>query len=138
MKTALLLMILMVTQAFAMGGKGDGQKRGEQFKKELNLTDQQVEKFRELKKNRGEMKELKARFKESKKAFKEAMKNPASSQGDLQAKFEVFMKLREEFQRKKFARMLEKRAILTPEQIVKFNELKGKWKKSGKGKRKEW
>ncbi len=134
-------MVLMVSQAFAMGGKGDGQKRGEHFKKELNLSDEQVEKFRELKKNRGEMKELKSKFKESKKAFREAMKKPASTPAELQSKFDAFMKLRDEFQRKRFAHMLEKRAILTPEQIVKFNEMKGKWregKKGKKGKRSEW
>lgn len=130
-------MVLMMSQAFAMGGKGDGQKRGEHFKKELNLSEEQVEKFRELRKNRGEMKELKANFKESKKAFREAMKNPSSTQDELKTKFEAFMKLRDEFQRKKFAHMLEKRAILTPEQIVKFNEMRSKWK-GKKGKKKEW
>lgn len=129
-------MVLMMSQAFAMGGKGDGQKRGERFKKELNLSDEQVEKFRELKKNRGEMKELKSQFKENKKAFREAMKNPSSSQEELRAKFDAFMKSRDEFQRKRFSRMLEKRAILTPDQIVKFNEMKRKWKK--KGKSREW
>lgn len=138
MKTVILTLILMTSQAFAMGGKGDDQKRGERFKKELNLTDEQVEKFREMKGNRVEMKELKAEFKASKKAFKEAMKNPKVSEEELKAKFESFMKLRDQVQRAKFARMLEKRAILTPEQMAKFQEMRKKWK-HGKGKKnKEW
>lgn len=137
MKTAILFMILMMSQAFAMGGKGDGQKRGEHFKKELNLSDEQVEKFRELRSKRGDMKELKAKFKETKKAFKEAMKNPASSQDELKTKFDAFMKLRDEFQRKRFSHMLEKRAILTQDQIVKFNEMRKNWK-GKKGKHKGW
>ncbi len=137
MKTVILTLVLMTSQAFAMGGKGDWQKRAEEFKKELNLTDEQVEKFRELKGNRGEMKKLKAEFKESKKAFKEAMKNPTLSDEELKAKFESFMKFRDQFQRAKFARYLEKKAILTPEQMAKFQELRKKWKQ-GKGKKKGW
>jgi Spy/CpxP family protein refolding chaperone len=137
MKTIVLVLALMISQAFAMGGKGESQKRGEEFRKELNLTDEQVSKFHELKKNNGDMKALKASFKESKKAFKDAMKNPSTSQEDLKAKFEAFMKLRDEVQRKKFSHMLEKRAILKPEQIEKFNQLRKKWHK-GKGKHKGW
>ena len=131
MKTFMLAMILATTSAFAMGGKG------REFKKELNLTEEQVEKFRELKGGRGEMKELKAKFKESKKAFREAVKNPATSNDELRAKFEAFMKLRDEVQRKKFDRMLEKRAILTPEQFQKFMTMKKEWRKAKKDKRKE-
>lgn len=131
MKTFMLAMILATTSAFAMGGKG------REFKKELNLTEEQVEKFRELKGGRGEMKELKAKFKESKKAFREAVKNPATSNDELRSKFEAFMKLRDEVQRKKFDRMLEKRAILTPEQFQKFMTMKKEWRKAKKDKRKE-
>ena len=137
MKTLILISALLMTNAFAMGGKGRDQKRGEEFRKELSLTDEQVERFKVLKNGRGDMKVLKENFKASKKAFKEAMKDPKTSNEEMTAKFEAFMKLRDEFQRKRFSHMLEKRAILTPEQIEKFNGLRKEWHK-GKGKRKEW
>ncbi|MES2525526.1 MAG: periplasmic heavy metal sensor [Bdellovibrionota bacterium] len=138
MKTVLLTLLLISSQAFAMAGKGEEQQRGERFKKELNLTDEQVEKFRAMKGNRGDMKALKTEFKASKKAFKEAIKNPKVSDDELKTKFESFMKLRDQVQRAKFARMLEKRAILTPEQMEKFQEMR-KNRKHGKGKKnKEW
>lgn len=138
MKILILVVTLMTTQAFAMAGKGEDQKRAEQFKKELGLTDAQVEKFNELKKSRGEMKGLKSEFKDARKAFKEAIKDPKSTNDELSSKFENFMKLRDEFQKKRFARMLEKRAILTPEQFEKFVSMKDKWREGKKGKKKEW
>lgn len=138
MKSMFLALLLVTAPAFAMGGKGKEQKRAEEFKKELNLTDEQVQKFRALKEKKGEIRELKTKFKESKKAFHAAMGDPKATSDDLKTKFEEFMKLRDEFQRKRFAHMLEKRAILNPDQIVKFNEmLREKWKgKHRKGK--EW
>ena len=137
MKMMFLIFALVSSQAFAMAGKGEGQKRAEEFKKELNLTDEQVEKFRELRKGRGEGKELKAKFKESRKAFHAAIKDPKSSNEDLTSKFEAFMKLRDEFHRKRFARMLEKRAILTPEQFEKFLKMR-EARRGKKGKSKGW
>lgn len=137
MKTMILISALLMSNAFAMGSKGEHQRRGEEFMKELSLTDEQIAKFQELKKSRGDMKELKTRFKESKKAFKDAMKDPKATNQELSTRFEAFMKLRDEFQRKRFSHMLEKRAILKPEQIEKFNELRKKWHKK-KGRGKEW
>ena len=52
MKMIFLSMLLLTTQGFAMGSKSKDQQRGEEFKKELNLTDEQVAKFKELKKNK--------------------------------------------------------------------------------------
>jgi Spy/CpxP family protein refolding chaperone len=137
MKMIFLSLVLMTTQGFAMGSKSKDQQRGEQFKKELNLTDEQVAKFKELKKNKSEVRDLKAKFKESKKAFRDAVGNANASNDEIRAKFEAFMKLRDEFQRKRFEHMLQKRAILTPEQITKFNGMMKRW--HGKhGKRKDW
>ncbi len=141
MKILLLVMTLVTTQSFAMAGKGESQKRAEEFRKELNLTDEQVKKFGELKKSRGDHKEMKAKYKEARKAFKSAIKDPKATNEELTAKFEAFMKLRDEYQKKRFARMLEKRAILTPEQFQKFMSTKDKWregKKGRKGKTKGW
>ena len=136
MKSVFLALLLATSPVFAMGGKNKDQTRKEQFKKELNLTDEQVAKFHALKEKKGEVRQMKAKFKESKKAFKTAMADPKLSEDELKVKFEDFMKQRDEFQRKRFAHMLEMRAILNPEQIVKFNEMKSKWK--GKRKGKEW
>lgn len=132
----LLLAFLLVTStAFAMGGKSKDQKHGEEFKKELNLSPEQVEKFHALKAKKGELRELKVKFRESKKAFKAAMNDPKASNDELRAKFADFVKLRDEFQQKRFDHMLEKRAILNPDQIEKFNSLRKKWHGKHKGKR---
>lgn len=136
MKSVFLALLLATTPVFAMGGKNKDQVRKEQFKKELNLSDEQVQKFQALKEKKGELRAMKTKFKETKKAFKAAMADPNLSPDELKVKFEDFMKQRDEFQRRRFAHHLEMRAILNPDQIVKFNEMKAKW--HGKKKGKEW
>jgi Spy/CpxP family protein refolding chaperone len=127
--TLMLTMLLASNLTFAMGGKGDHQKRAERFQKELNLTDEQLAKVTEIRKKHHGDKDTKTNFKEIKKSFRDAMKDPKSSTADLTAKFEAFQKLREEHQRKKFAMMLEMREVLNPEQIEKFREMKKEHKK---------
>lgn len=135
MKGIILMMALILASnsTFAMGGKGDRQKKIEKFKTELNLTDEQMEKVSEIRKNRGgDHKENKKKLKAEKAAFREAMKNPNATNDELITKFESFQKLRNEHQQKKFAMMLEMRSILNPEQRAKFAAMK---KKEYKGER---
>lgn len=123
--TLILTMLLASNLTFAMGAKGDHQKRAEKFQKELNLTDEQIAKVTEIRKDQWkDLKENKKKLKAEKAAFREAMKNPNATNEELTAKFESFQKLRNDHHRKKFGMMLEMRAILNPEQREKFAEMK--------------
>lgn len=132
-----LAFALSSTVAMAAGAKPKDHQKAEYLKKELNLTDDQLKKVQEIRKGKKEdMKAAREQFKATKKAFKEAMDNPNSTKEELTAKFEAFQKLRDEFQRKRFAMMLEMRSILNPEQMAKFREMKKKHK--GKHKKGNW
>lgn len=125
----LVICLLMTTSLFAEASEGKWKKRREEFEKALNLSPEQIEKLKANKKeNREELKTLKTQFKESKNAFKEAMQNPQVSQDELKSKFEAYVSSRDKFQRKRFELMLQKRSILTPEQIAKFKEMKKDFK----------
>lgn len=140
--TLFLSMMLVSNVAFSAETKEKKHERGEFLKKELGLSDEQLAKFKEIRKSSKDgMKENKAQFKQLKSEFKEAMKNPNSSQEELTAKFEAFQKARDDFQRKRFATMLKMREILNPDQLAKFHEMKkkhkGKWGKNKSSKRKQ-
>jgi Spy/CpxP family protein refolding chaperone len=110
---------------FAMGGKGDHQKRAEKLKAELNLTDEQMAKVSEIRKNKWkDHKENKKILKTEKEAFRAALKDPNISNDVLITKFESLQKIKNENQRKKFNMMLEMRSVLNPDQLEKFRALK--------------
>lgn len=141
MITLVLSMMLMSSGAFS-AEKEKKHERGEFLKKELGLTEEQLEKVKEIRKtSRSEMKENKTQFKALKQEFKQAMKNPNSSTDELTAKFEAFQKARDDFQRKRFITMLKMREILNPDQLAKFHEMKqkhkGKWRKDRSSKKKQ-
>lgn len=132
----LVTFALSTTVVMAAGAKSKEHQMAEHLKKELNLSDEQLEKIKEIRKGKkDDMGSSREKFWETKKAFKAAMNDPKSSREDLTAKFEAFQKQRDEFQRRRFAMMLEMREILSPEQMSKFCEMKkkhrGKHKKKG-------
>lgn len=136
MKISLIIVVILSVMNVATAAGQDSRegKRGEIFKKELNLSDVQLKKVQEIRnEKKDDLKKLKDDFKSNKKIFNEAMGNPQSSKQELIEKFEAFQKSRDEFYKKRFEMMLEMRALLTPLQISKFNELKSKsrdkWKK---------
>lgn len=140
MKTLVIMLglILSLHHAQAMGGKGKGHERGEHFKKELGLSDEQLAKVKELRKGKKEeLKEQRQKMKAAKEEFRNAMKNPKAAEDDLKAKFEAFQSARDSFQRARFAMMLQMRSILNPEQLEKFAKLKEERWGKGKGKRRE-
>lgn len=132
MKWISLLLVLQIfpTMSYAMSGKDHHQKRAEHLQKELNLTNEQLEKVTAIRKKHHEDRKNKTEFKEAKIVFREAMKNPKATKADLTAKFEVFQKLRDTHQRKKFAGMMEMREILNSDQIEKFQTMKKEHKKN--------
>lgn len=131
---SMILSLLIVTSVATAGDVEKKFVKGEFLKKELNLTDEQLEKVREIRKGgKDEMKADWKNFRALKKDFREGMKNPKISNQELQTKFESFQKARDTFQRKRFEMILKMREILSPDQLEKFLELKkkhkGKWKK---------
>lgn len=123
--TLTLTLLLTSNMIFAMGGKGDHQKRAEHFQKELNLTDEQLAKVSEIRKNTWkDHKENKEKLKAEKDAFRAAMKDPKTTNEGLTAKFENLQKIKNDNQRKKFNMMLQMRSILNPEQREKFRTMK--------------
>lgn len=129
MKLFMMFLSLSLISNMALADRGM-RERGEFFKKELNLNDEQLEKVREIRKeNHPQIKESRAQFKKLKAEFKEAMKDPKTSSSDLMAKFETFQKARDEFHRLRFSAMLKMREIMTPQQIEKFQKLKKEHRK---------
>ncbi len=134
MKITMIVFLITLTSATFAGDVERKFVKGEFLKKELNLTDEQLEKVTEIRKARKEGLSGNWKvFKKTKAEFREAMKSPKISNEKLKAKFEEFQKTRDEFQRKRFEMILKMREILTPDQLEKFLELKkqkrGKWKK---------
>lgn len=135
--TLTLTLLLASNMTFAMGGKGDRQKRAERLKTELNLSDEQMAKVTEIRKNHWKgHEENKKNLKKEKEAFRAAMKNPNATNEELAAKFEELQKHRSEHQRKQVTMLLEMRSILNPEQRAKFAEMKSKeYKNERRGKK---
>lgn len=138
---SIILSLFIVTNVAFAGDEEKKFVKGEFLKKELNLTDEQLEKVREIRKSgKDAMGDDWKDFRKLKKDFREAMKDPKISNQDLKTKFESFQKARDQFQRKRFEMILKMREILTPEQLEKFLKLKkkhkGKWKKQKAEKKK--
>jgi protein CpxP len=134
--TLALTLLLASNMTFAMAGKGDHQKHAEQLQKELNLTDEQLAKVSEIRKDKWkDHKENKEKLKAEKEAFRAAMKDPKTSEEELTAKFENLQKLKNENQRKKFNMMLQMRSVLSPEQLEKFRALRKEHRGDRRGKK---
>lgn len=113
------------------------REKGEYLKKELGLTDEQYAKVKAFKEaNQKELGAIRENLNALRKDFKDAMKNTASTTEELKQKFDKFQKVRDEYQRARFNKMLNMRGILTPEQLEKFSKAmeknKGKWDKKRK------
>lgn len=135
-KLALMMMVTLfaLNTAYAKSErKGKGKGFGKIFK-ELGLSDEQKEKIKSF---RLEGKKSKANHKESKekiKALREKMKASfasSASESELKALHTELTGLRSQQNNERFEKMLKIRSVLTPEQRVKFQELKGN-KREGK------
>lgn len=135
----LLSLMLMSSVAFAKkgkGGDGDG-KRGEKMRAELGLSDEQLEKMKEIREKRKATQEgHREKLKAARDDFQTAMKNPKATKSELVNKFEALEKLQAQGKRDKFEMMLEIRSLLDEKQIAKFQEKRGEWRKKWKEGRK--
>lgn len=129
---AALFCSLLTPMAFAKGmGKGKGEF-AQKMKAELNLTDEQLEKIKEVRKSsKGQHKEMRAQMKAARADLHAALGNPKVSKDELLAKFNKLEALKSEMSRKRFETMLAIRTQLDESQIAKFHELH-------KSRKKEW
>lgn len=137
---AMMLTLFISFSSFAGKEMKDEKAKGEFLKKELNLSDEQLAKVLELKKNaHSEIQSTKEQYQKLRKEFKEAMKDSKASNLDLTTKYEAVAKAREDFQAKRFQMLLKMREVLTPAQMEKFQEIRKKFKDKfyGKGKKKK-
>ena len=106
------------------GGRGGphGKKRMHRqgVMKELNLTQEQRQKMRELRQqHRAGMKGLRSQMRQARESMKKAFQEN-SSEGQLRTLHNKLMDLQKSVATKRFENLLEVRKILTPEQRKKF------------------
>ena len=134
-----LFLTLLSSEAFA---KGKGQGRGEyaqKMKAELNLSDEQLEKIKEIRQsNKGNPKEMRSQMKAAREDLQSSLGNPKVSNSELLTKFNKLETLKSEMSRKRFETMLSIRAQLDEKQIVKFHELQKENRKEWRSKMKDW
>jgi Spy/CpxP family protein refolding chaperone len=128
-----LFFSLLSAPSFAKGKREGKGESAQKMKAELNLTDEQLEKIKEIRKSsKGNHKEMKEQMKAARKDMKESLGNPKVSATELQAKFNKLESLKTEMSRKRFETMLSIRSQLNETQIAKFHELRQGHKK-GRG-----
>ena len=121
--------LLVAAPSFAGGKKGGHHEMGEKMRKELGLSDEQLAQMKEIRQERkSSMKELKTKSKEARQAFQDALANPKTSKEELREKYQTLRTARQASRDARFETMLEVRSILKEEQIVKFQQMKAKWK----------
>jgi protein CpxP len=120
--SALALLLLTPTFSFARGGGGGpGGFRPMKMAEELNLTDAQKVQMKSIQESgRDSMKAQRESLKASKKALSDAVASPTSTKEQLLAAHEKFAQGKLEMMRQQFSKVVEMRAILTPEQLAKF------------------
>lgn len=112
----------------ASAEKGKGRKKERRdFVQALQLTDEQKEQFKAIKKKYKELlpEKMKA-MRNARKELQQALSGDGS-EADIRQKFESLQKLQAEFSRSRFEKVLSIRSLLTPEQRQKF-KVKEKWR----------
>ena len=130
------LMLLTTNLTFANAGKKDSRHQfGEKMRKELGLSDEQLVKMKEIRKERkGQMKEKREKVKEAKLAFKEIMKDPKASRESIEAKYKALSEAKQASKDLRFETMMEVRGLLKADQLTKFLAMKDKKHGHRKGK----
>jgi len=106
-------------------GHGSGESGGMGMMKQLNLTPEQKEKFKAIRKSGRETgKSLVEKKKALRQKFQTALKSGASD-GELRSIHQEIMAARTAAGNHRFEQLLKKRGILTDEQKKKFGELRG-------------
>lgn len=134
--TVLTIMSLMITNvSWAKKGPRDGGFR--KILKELNLTQEQKDKLKTMRKaNKVDHKKVRAEMKANREKMKAAFTSDASAD-ELKKLHETIKKFKMDKMDQRFNKMLEIRSVLTKEQRVKFQELQEKNQSNRRSKRKK-
>ena len=139
-KSALLVVFTMafLLSPFAQADKKDGHhgKGGKdkhfygslkKIKEQLNLTDEQKNKLKEMQDTYGKeaMKKKHDKMDKAQKDLEEALRSDASDE-KVREQFSELQKIQEDFAKTRFEKIILIRSILTPEQRAKFKTLIGK------------
>ena len=123
--TSLVLAVVFIfaSPTHAKAGKGKGKGHWKQMMKELNLTEDQKVKMKEIKKSKPDMKSARQNMKKLRDQLKAALKTNTSDADLIKLHGEI-QTARNKKATDRFNHMLAVRAILTPEQRIKFHEMK--------------
>lgn len=128
MGARLMILVMALGLSAPALAAGAGLKGGlDRMVKELNLSEEQKQQVRDIKKKSGEgIKGLKSQVRDAMKDLAQSLRAPEKGdayRATLTQKFENVQKLRQEMMTKRFQMALEIREILTPTQIEKFRAM---------------
>ncbi|MFA5271717.1 MAG: Spy/CpxP family protein refolding chaperone [Candidatus Omnitrophota bacterium] len=107
------------------------EKSREQFSKELNLTPEQQSKLTENRKaQRKNLAQLRKAVKENEAKLREALKVPGVTKSSVQPIANEIKSLQAQLIDSRIESILAVRQILTPEQVVKFDQMADKYRKN--------
>ena len=135
LSTLILASFLFMPLAYAgpgFGGKGGGLGRLHKLSEELGLTDEQKQKLKDIRQQETEASKAKREvLKTARKALGDALTAQDSTPAQLTALNEKLAQAKLDVMRAQFSKLLEMRAVLTPEQLSKLP----KFSPLGKGSR---
>ncbi len=122
---ACMISILIPTALLAQGQQSEkGEKVNPQVVSQLNLEETQIDQLKKLRKlKKLEIRNYKKELQAARREFQQALQQNAD-EATLKNKFERLQQARQSLAEAKFEKMLEFRAVLTPEQRKRFQELK--------------
>lgn len=134
MKSLILIVALILSLPLISAEKTKGAESQNSIFKSLNLTPEQQSKLKEIRAEKMPMMgEGREEFKDLQTKLHDKLKSDAS-ESEVQALFDELHQKKTERMKEHFSHMLKIRAILTPEQRVKFYDLREKRKMGRKGK----
>lgn len=131
-----LSLLLAAQNSFAGPGKKDGHhQKGEQLRKELGLSEEQLVKIKEIRRERkSSIQEKRQAAKIANQAFRAALANSQSSKDEIAEKYRAMSQARQAIRDARFETMLEVRNVLNEQQRTKFHAMRDKWKGHSKSK----
>lgn len=121
-------------------GNGKRKERMQKLMQELNLSEDQITKFKEIKAKHKDtkqsLKDERQRMKSLQQEIKQAMQSSgAADRSAILSKIDTVHEIKGRLKRIRVEMALDIREILNPEQLTKFNQLKEQKRKARNGKR---
>lgn len=129
----ILILVLIAPSAFAEKSFGDEMLKGKHYQKmvtELDLSEEQQEALKALRKKSKGMKESNSALQSEREKLSALMEDDSASDADILLQGKKLSELNASMQEKRLQRVLEVRKILNPEQRARFRELRAEVKGS--------